>query len=616
MPGSTSRLLWLGALCCGLLACAAEGPPPLDLSGSDVQVPPIARSAELRALLDPDRYEELHEVLERYRVAATRDIEHGEEPLILAYEAFAVANNDLLGKLDAWVKRRPRSWHAHTARAFCRLELAYVARGTGWGKDLSRQQVTEMEKHHAAATADARQALKLQPRSVAAHHVLLAIARHGTTVDFDSATEQALEAFPASYQLRFDTVWSLQPRWKGGANNFSVLDEFVRDSQAYAAQNPRLRRLLAMPYWARGLDRAKDRDYAGAIGLYNAAIAIAEDRLFLGVRAQALAANRDFDKALADARRYLELQPPTGDGVGADPLLETILKEARGWVAGNLYFGHVREALATLDKALKHAPDDGALNLARATARCRSGDVTGALQDFERALGVAKDPAHVARLKTACIASGGDPITAILRAQSRLLQAPGLGDAQFELGALYDLVADVHSAVTAYRVACELRVRAACNRIEGLRQIGQAFPTMMPREFRASWTLHEQERLSDPGKQPAFFAALEASGNFPAGGAPPVFIDRPVPEFPMWARSAKAGSVTMLIYFNKDGTVAGAKVEGSEPQGYFELAALRTVLRWRIESRQTGLKARQRMDFKLPPDKPIDPAEHTFVALR
>jgi TonB family protein len=152
--------------------------------------------------------------------------------------------------------------------------------------------------------------------------------------------------------------------------------------------------------------------------------------------------------------------------------------------------------------------------------------------------------------------------------------------------------------------------RGACSREQDLLQPVRKDSPAAVDEIEKAWTPHPQERLATIEAHDAFMQELEA-GDYGKQQARARFLERPSPRFPAWAaRETETGSVTAQLYVGADGTVAGVKILSAEPAGYFELAALRALLRWRLEPTGAGYKASQRLDFVLPPKaKPSGPAK-------
>lgn len=604
-PGTAARCgLWIAAAVAlaGSAACATRPAVPAyapEPRPEGAVLPPVPKAPELRARLVRAEFDDLHDELERYRRSSLWDVDAGEERLVLAYRAFEVDDLRFLETLDAWVARRPLSAPALLARAFCELHMAIEARGTGWSKDLTEQQSVLLDRYLRWAVRDARQALALQPRNAAAHLVLLRSYRYNSSLT-GPVSREALAAFPASYALHHEEAVRLQPRWSGRKGEYKPLERFVQDAQAHAAVNPRLRRLLGMPFWARAEDLVLEERYAEATALYGKALEFGEAPAFLRSRARAAAWNQEFATAFRDARRLIELAPRIEAVSDEQGILDDVLAIARARASKELQEGRLDTGLSAMDAILAQTMDPGVLAM-RATARCRLGDMGRAQEDFGLALRYRPGARDLQRLRTVCGSSQGQVEPAIRRQQAALLDNPGDGSAWHEVAGLYALAWDLRSAVAADRRACDLGHEASCALIQSLRtEATRATPPAdLPVELQGPGPVHAQQRLRSRAEREAFLGQLAASEAFRSGGAPPRFRQRPVPRFPAWARATatREGWVDVLIYFDAGGAVAGAEILGGNPQGYFELATLTAVLQWRIEPREAGLKARQKIKY-------------------
>lgn len=565
-------------------------------------MPPYAKHASLRLLLAQARYDELEATLEQFRAASLWNIEQGEPRLIHAYKAFGLDDIVVREQVEEWLEARPRSYQARTARAYSDLEMGMVARGGKWARETSDEQFRLMRRFLKSGEHEARQALKLQPRNIAPHRILVIIGKHSGSDRFAQSVKEALEAFPESHNLRANAMDGMEPKWHG---SYELMERFAEASQQYADRNPALKSLLGDPWTARGDALRFEKRYDEAIEMYTKALEFGEELDFLSDRSLAARRARRYDLAIRDGKRAMQLYPWIADY--PETALSEALASARSWAAGLYGQGSLEEAHKVISLVIDHDPNDAAALNIRGVGLCQMRRTQEGVADAERVIALEPDNEHARQVLWTCYATAGNYQEAIRRQEAYLLKAPGNAAAQYDAAALYLQLNDPGSAAAAYRVACRQEYRGACGRLEALlREVRAKAPPQLAAQLEEEGSEpHPQERLATIEAYDAFMEELEASDEFAGKPAGAVFRERPSPRFPAWAmKEASKGTVTAHLYVRADGTVAGVKILSAEPAGFFELAALRALLRWRLEPTGAGYKAAQRLDFVLGPETP------------
>lgn len=193
------------------------------------------------------------------------------------------------------------------------------------------------------ALGHAKAALSLHPGLGEAYYLQMQIAMfRGDERLEQTLAQEGLKAVRASFRLRRSYLQSLLPRWGG---SYGAMETFAQDSQAHAAQNPRLKQLLGLVAWDRGSLAVLDKDYGTAVALFTAALKAGEYASFYADRADTYLRIREYGKALADADAALALYPQV-PGVLRD----------RAWALFSL--DRAQEAVADLAAAARLDPGE------------------------------------------------------------------------------------------------------------------------------------------------------------------------------------------------------------------------------------------------------------------
>ncbi|MGZ8248689.1 DUF4034 domain-containing protein [Methylomagnum sp.] len=292
-------------------------------------------------LLENRDFDGLDKLLDNLQKKAEKDASQ-EIYVSLAFETFSESKLNHEAILNHWVAIHPESYAAHLAVA----EYLWHFVQTQWvnkSANLSPEQRKRLDNGFGQVTRHVKAALALRPRLVEAHYLLLRTALlQGDREGERAYMRQALQVAPSSFRIRSAHMQALSPQWGG---SHEAMAGFANESQAYAAENPRLKMLWGFIPWDKGLKAALDGDYPRAIGFLSEAIEARQYATFHMDRAKVYCLTNDYAKALDDSNVALRLYPQMPEALGNRARI--LLK-----------LGRAEEAAADLDLVAKLDPGD------------------------------------------------------------------------------------------------------------------------------------------------------------------------------------------------------------------------------------------------------------------
>jgi tetratricopeptide (TPR) repeat protein len=428
--------------------------------------PPRPDSKLFLAMLAHRSFGELELALDQYRLAYLWDAPKHEEDLVVAYKAFDVDDVNVLSQIDSWIEAHPDAYQAYTARAYCRSNLGWDARGTEFVQKTGAEKFALMERYFSQAESDARTALKLRPDSMAPYRVLASMAKaHGSAAIVAVVTE-GLKQFPTSYNLRVHAIFGLQPRWGG---SYEAIQAIADAAQAYVDQNPELRSLRGFPDWARGKDAETREDYVSAYELYTKALSFGDEGEFLSGRNGVARHLHRFAEAFADAMRDEQLEPGREKS-----MLEATTKDAWRYAVSSYRSGRLQDAIAMYTLLLEHDPNDASALAWRGISNCRLGNLDACMPDLDRSLAI--DPTEDAAWQAAiqCLMNRGSIADGVAYGQRYVAQFPAEGVSYFWLALAEQRAKNDAGAEEGLHKACDLHFDEACGFLE--RTTGKSSP--------------------------------------------------------------------------------------------------------------------------------------------
>lgn len=252
-----------------------------------------------------------------------------------------------------WVASDSTSEMPRLARGYHYGDFAGRSRGTNWAKDTPRENFSRMDDYCALAKADLTTAVKMNPRLMVAYLELSTMAKaQGNHDEIEECLRKGLEISPYSFLLRVTYLQDIIPRWGG---SYARMAKVAQEAQKYKRQNPRLVLLLGVVDWEKGRMFDLQENYKKAISCYNKALAFGEYFLFYRERANSLCKIKEYDKALEDINRAMDLHP----GSGSDLCLRAQIYSEFGKQKNNPLNIQLWElGLSDIRNAYQLSPDD------------------------------------------------------------------------------------------------------------------------------------------------------------------------------------------------------------------------------------------------------------------
>jgi tetratricopeptide (TPR) repeat protein len=202
--------------------------------------------AEIEALLKQGKADELDRIFKSYLDTQQRDpTQPGMLDSAFYAAGFDDANNDTRRIIDLWKQQSPNSPFALAASGEQYVAAAHEARGAGWARDLSDQQVNGMNQQLELAHEDLEKAATLLPSVTPVYTAM--IDASGLSSDdgyMDQAAALGLKADPSNFSIRAEMMAMSQPKWGG---EFGGEEEQKSEDEALIKRNPLLRMVAQEP---------------------------------------------------------------------------------------------------------------------------------------------------------------------------------------------------------------------------------------------------------------------------------------------------------------------------------------------------------------------------------
>jgi tetratricopeptide (TPR) repeat protein len=454
----------------------------------------------LRNMLRNRQYQPLLDKLDRYLSSAIQDFT-SEKYLWQAFSTFETPHKALEPFLNEMVKQFPTLSNAYAARALYYMTVGWDTRGYGWAKNISQAQWDGMHKYFNLAVNDALTGINLNKQNLMCYYILIKIWMHFSDGQIIRMyLNQALEVSPFSLYIRLAYMYTLLPRWGGSEEEML---SFAKESEEFASRNPRLKVLYGYIPFNQGWEYESKNEYKIAISFFNKALSFGDLALFYEHRGDCYNGLDEYQKALNDYDRSLQLIPQDADvlrkkgmilhTLGRSDEARLIMETASKLNPTDKYVqrtkerideeganehitkgveldnrGMYAEAILEYDQAITEQPDDYLGYYDRGVALMKIGKLDEAIRDFEHA--IARNVGYVSahnnigwiKLQQKKL---DDAITAYTKA---INLDPKKTESYLNRAYAYYLKNNLKEAGYDLKQACDLGSTEACNRYKEL----------------------------------------------------------------------------------------------------------------------------------------------------
>jgi len=234
-----------------------------------------------------------------------------EDRLFAALRVLDSDDPELLASIDAWIKTKPRSAHAHVARAHYHLYAAWRARGVRYIRDTPPERVVRMEMFAKLALLDIDAGLAIDSTYLPAFDAAIRVLQiYGSNEDAAAAARRGLSFHPGSYELHNDFMQVLKPRWGG---SYELMAEFAELAARSTFINPRLATLRGAISEDLAFDLSRSNKYEEELAELTKALAYGPDWRYLLARGVVYYYLKQYDKALNDLHDSLIQYPESAE---------------------------------------------------------------------------------------------------------------------------------------------------------------------------------------------------------------------------------------------------------------------------------------------------------------
>lgn len=154
---------------------------------------------------------------------------------------FGNSSSETLATIQRWIDADPDSAYALAARGTYYVAAAGAARGPHVAADTPVENFQRMHELVAKARVDLDEALRRNPRLIAAHVALINAAQlSGDHALLGTSIQNALALDPADQRLYTNWMNAVEPKWGGSEEE---MEKVAQEAQRHVADNPLLSRL-------------------------------------------------------------------------------------------------------------------------------------------------------------------------------------------------------------------------------------------------------------------------------------------------------------------------------------------------------------------------------------
>lgn len=340
------------------------------------QLDPLVSPTVVRELIRTNRAAELDRRLAR-GMKAQLSRTNAQGVLDSTYSIdFKNDSEETRALIDAWKRQSPKSAFALAASGTSYVQMAQSARGTDSSQATPENNLESMHRLMENAREDLDEAVLIDPRVLPAYgSMILAAAFEGDREYATNAARRGLAIDPANYSIYARLAWKAQPKWGG---SIPMMQRVIAQAAAHAADNPLLRLISSESNDAEDYVSDCNCSPAEEIDIYKRVFAEA------GPVGMLLSAGSGAESRNAPILSTIY----RSESLRFDP---TQLSARIGRVSNLTDVGDTQWALSEANALVAIAPQNENVFDARGRIYQTLGDLTHAVQDFERALRISPE---------------------------------------------------------------------------------------------------------------------------------------------------------------------------------------------------------------------------------
>jgi len=227
---------------------------------------------EIQTALDNNQFKQLDKTFATY-LADNYQVPERRGILARVYRnLFRGTSSQVREIVKRWVDGDPASAFALAARGTYYQSASQDARGGEWAQETPEKNFENMHRFANLAIKDLREALRREPRLIAAYEPLIdaALLNHDSDL-IEESIKAALQLDPA--EERIYRIWTRlsEPRWGGSQEAMAYV---AQEAEKHADKNPVLKLIAEKRLADRGDAKSNAHDYKAALELYDAAFAV------------------------------------------------------------------------------------------------------------------------------------------------------------------------------------------------------------------------------------------------------------------------------------------------------------------------------------------------------
>jgi tetratricopeptide (TPR) repeat protein len=437
----------------------------------------------LRGLFVDGRFQELSAELKELQARVEEDI-HYEYALWDAYQVFSWPDPVLQERFDGWVEV-DKSYVPVVARGMFYAQLAAKGRGGLYANETPEKRFEIMHKYLDLASADFKEALRLEPASFMALLEYASIAMYSDGVPVTLFRyDKGIARYPTSFLFHSSQINPLQPKWGG---SWELVAERIDGAQEYAEENNKLRMLKGELLEIQAREAWRNKDKERALALMDEALKLGPYSGFYSMKSHL---HSDFNpKASWKANEKCLEQRPTfawynyqrgqlairlgrfeyaasafRAAAQLDPYSyprEKAIKYCRD-KAYKWRSSRPQRALAIVDVAVAINPESSDAHWNRGATRWSTGDLEGALVDYERAMEINPQEMQQVDNYTAILLQLERKDQAISTWNTVVESSPENGEAVYGRSKFYERLGQEELAIRDMKQGCDQGYRVAC----------------------------------------------------------------------------------------------------------------------------------------------------------